>query len=111
MFPRTVQDLLEQVKGRPTNRQAIAQALIAGRPAYFKAGISINAELEDGGDSAPNAVRFTFDLHTSTGVTRQFIIDVPNDEAGTTDVWVNDHTVEVGDTPEDGFATYTPVKS
>ena len=57
-----------------------------------------------------NYTRYAFTLTSAGGdVSRSFLIDVPNGDEGTCDVWVNDSTVAVGDTPEDGFATFTPV--
>lgn len=73
------------------------------------APLTIAALLTVDDTEMPDLVRYEFTLHSGNGVERKFIIDVPNEESGTTDVWVLDQTVEVGDTPEDGFATYTPV--
>jgi hypothetical protein len=56
-----------------------------------------------------NVVRYQFTLQGYAGETsRTFIIDVPPTDIGTTDVWVHDSIVEVGDTPMDGFATFSP---
>lgn len=53
--------------------------------------------------------RYEFDLFADGGESyRHLIVDLPNEDDGTTDVWVSDSTVEVGDTPADGFATFTP---
>lgn len=54
--------------------------------------------------------RVTFALFDSTGKSYEFIVDLPNtDENDSVDVWMKNSTVQVGDTPEDGFATFTPV--
>jgi hypothetical protein len=56
--------------------------------------------------------RFKFTLTDSTGQTYEFIVDLPAaDENDSLDVWVKDSTVQVGDMPEDGFATFTPNKN
>ena len=75
--------------------------------------VSITAHLEP--DTTPGKSRYSFTLHGADGAARDFIIDVPDNEAptetwdtNTTDVWVLGQTVQVGDTPADGFATYTP---
>lgn len=68
--------------------------------------LHIAASLEEG--VVELASRFTFTINSKTGVSRTFIVDVPHVESGGTDVWVSDSVVMVGDTPEDGFATFTP---
>lgn len=63
-------------------------------------------------DSTEGKTRYSFSLPGTDGATREFIVDVPDSETqydDTTDVWVLNSTIQVGDTPADGFATYTPV--
>lgn len=58
--------------------------------------------------------RYEFTLFDSTGQSYQFIVDLPNtegDENDSVDVWLVDSTVQIGDSPEDGFATFTPNKA
>ncbi len=75
----------------------------------------IKAEFDN--EVTEGAVRYSFTLRAVPAeeglpiVERQFIIDVPLLETGTTDVWVLNSEVAVGDTPEDGFATFSPVPS
>lgn len=69
--------------------------------------ISVLVQIDD--ESVDGHVRYTFKLYAGDNATteREFIVDVPNSDDDNTDVWVLGHDVEVGDTPEDGFATYT----
>jgi hypothetical protein len=69
----------------------------------------INVKAEVTPDDSLNCTRYTFELFADGGdASRRLIVDVPNSDEGTCDVWVLDSTVMVGDTPEDGFATFTP---
>lgn len=70
--------------------------------------INVRAEIEENDDQ--NLTRYTFTLYGGSGDSmRELIVDVPNEDGGTTDVWVLNSIVAVGDTPEDGFATFTPL--
>ena len=82
--------------------------------------INVSAVVSD--ELAPRSTRYEFTLYampTSEGehpvIERKFIIDVPHTDDEGTDVWVmtrdRDCIVAVGDTPADGFATFTPVQS
>lgn len=71
--------------------------------------VNVVSTVEEG--TVENASRYTFQLTSIAGVTRTFIVDVPHVESDSTDVWVSDSTVMVGDTPADGFATFTPVST
>lgn len=51
-------------------------------------------------------VRYAFTLYNGDNKV-ELLVDVPVFASDTTDVWVLDHEVAVGDTPADGFATYT----
>lgn len=74
--------------------------------------------LMDTSQDLTNGVRYEFELRAidpsnDETTVRKFIIDVPfgNDS---TDVWVlgpdnQNLVVQVGDSPEDGFATFAPV--
>lgn len=58
-----------------------------------------------------DATRYVFSLSNMTGHEYNLIVDIPEDSADdTVDVWVTKTgkttTVMVGDTPEDGFATF-----
>jgi len=57
-------------------------------------------------DEVPDKLRFSITLANGS-VVRDFIIDIPADEDDTTDVWEINSVVAVGDTPEDGFASFT----
>lgn len=53
--------------------------------------------------------RVQFSLFDSDGKEYKFIVDLPNtDENDSVDLWMVGSTVQIGDTPEDGFATFTP---
>jgi hypothetical protein len=60
-------------------------------------------------DTVEGSTRYRFSLFGAEGdVARTFIVDVPDDPNESTDVWVDEHTAWIGDTPDDGFATFTP---
>jgi hypothetical protein len=77
--------------------------------------IKIFAQLDN--EQVEGSTRYQFQLNGRDGVTeRFFIVDIPDDPQKPTDVWVVDSiaeamTVAVGDTPEDGFATFTPAST
>lgn len=66
-------------------------------------------EKDDEVDGMP-ADRYEFSLTDRFGNVHKFIVDLPNEPGSdrTVDVWLLGATVEVGDTPEDGFASFTP---
>jgi hypothetical protein len=71
----------------------------------------VNVRAEVTSDSENNITRYSFELIADGGeASRSLIVDVPNEDSGTCDVWVvgPESVVMVGDTPEDGFATFTP---
>jgi len=70
--------------------------------------VQINAQLRPSEDGLDGAARYEFDLYNSNGDKISLIVDVPEVLTETTDVWVLNHTVMIGDTPADGFATYIP---
>lgn len=72
--------------------------------------IRITAEMHT--DEVPGVVRYVLTLTGRDGESaRSLIIDVPDDDStGSTDVWVSGSTVMVGDTPADGFASFTPIR-
>lgn len=57
-----------------------------------------------------SAMRHQFSLFGPDGAEYQFLVDLPlaGVENPTVDVWVLNCTVDIGDTSEDGFATFTP---
>lgn len=72
--------------------------------------INVAATLDP--NEVPGMTRYSFTLYGKDGESsREFIVDIPDDDNSTCDVWVQNSTVEVGDTPADGFATFTPTWS
>lgn len=57
-----------------------------------------------------SATRWEFTLNGDDGKDYKFLVDLPlaGIEDRTVDVWLLGATVEVGDTPADGFASFTP---
>jgi hypothetical protein len=69
--------------------------------------IKVTAELDE--STIEGMTRYRFELFGKSGESsRTLIVDIPDDDEGTCDVWVADSSVAVGDTPDDGFATFTP---
>lgn len=69
--------------------------------------INIKAELYP--DETPGATRYSFTLYGRDGQSsRELIVDVPDNDEECCDVWVLNSSVQVGDGPDDGFATYKP---
>lgn len=79
--------------------------------------LTINGQIAISGDDEIDGqeytdCRVTFDLYDRNDRKYSFIVDLPTPDAPehmqTVDVWLVDSVVEVGDSPEDGFATFTP---
>src|SRR4051812_44777212 len=61
-------------------------------------------------DEVTGTTRYEFTLANAQGnLEHSFIADIPVDsKQDAVDVWMVNSTVAVGDTPADGFATFTP---
>lgn len=67
--------------------------------------VMIHATIDD---SEERYTRYEFVLSNNDSESFNFIIDIPENGHKAVDVWVTDSVVHVGDTPDDGFATFYP---